>query len=984
MNVLIIRRAYIYGFHQWIDQEFQFNKGFNYIYGANEAGKSTLQKFILFMFYGLPPRERNEAYPKNSSRMGGRLEIIDGKYGLISLERLDGINNGKVMCTLENGDKKDENWLNKRLHHISKKVYKAVFAFSSLDLHQDQETTEDGLGMTILDIGLTGAKDIRELELNLEKQLDDLFKPAGRVPTMNKKITEMNALEKQFTQLKNEEATYNELINKRIALEAEINKLHKLIKGTSYSLDLLEKQTFILPLLSRYSVLHEKIKPLKDIRVISTERKNRFTFIHNQLLKLAGKKNVLKHEYNDLKEKLENQQNLLAEEKFHEIKRLAEMVPAMRERLAVYHNRKIRYEKEKEKLRKDLKDLQLNITVDQLAVYQFPFYLREEWTSLRNEITTAERKIEQLSEQNKRLRTELVVLDEKIKETKNQLLPEHIVEQVINELNQLNDKEIETSVVNDQSAKESLPKRRIFIKKQKAKKLRQIILILAVTLAAIGFLFYKPLIIGAILLIGFNVWHKKEVSEQLDELILLQNELEKEPVQINQELIKRKEYLNDQLTAHKYEEQRLEQMNEENESKSNTCIELDEQLFQLEESLKSSLKEQKRYEEEYPFLKNIDLTYWTELLTNLINLQKRFEALLEEEQSLHDENDAINHFMEQVEQSIDNETINQEHSSPLIKLNLLEKIYEEEENHRKAHEERLKLIERKEKELMQLDKEMTPYLEEQRQIKTDARVETEEEFFENVDKSLERLTLLEKIEETEISLDQVFTRNEWVSYYKARPTEFILKQKTEKFKHRLEVYRQKLLEKEQQITKIIIEINRLEKEGSFAEVAQRYENESASLKHYTKQWASYQLLRAILNETKQTYKMKYLKWVVEKAKGYFQYSTDNTYVEIMLKQDGREQFMVKRFDGLSFSLHELSRGTLDLFYVSLKLATSEVMASEYNLPFVIDDAFIHFDQQRRAKMLEILKEISENRQVFYFSCIENESDNLQMNEIINL
>ena len=67
-----------------------------------------------------------------------------------------------------------------------------------------------------------------------------------------------------------------------------------------------------------------------------------------------------------------------------------------------------------------------------------------------------------------------------------------------------------------------------------------------------------------------------------------------------------------------------------------------------------------------------------------------------------------------------------------------------------------------------------------------------------------------------------------------------------------------------------------------------------------------------------------------------------------------------------------SEGTGDQIYLALRLAVWEVLAPE--CPIVLDDALIRFDQERMERALELLKELSEKRQILLFSCQEREKE----------
>ena len=67
-----------------------------------------------------------------------------------------------------------------------------------------------------------------------------------------------------------------------------------------------------------------------------------------------------------------------------------------------------------------------------------------------------------------------------------------------------------------------------------------------------------------------------------------------------------------------------------------------------------------------------------------------------------------------------------------------------------------------------------------------------------------------------------------------------------------------------------------------------------------------------------------------------------------------------------------SEGTGDQMYLALRLAVWEVLAPE--CPIILDDALIRFDQKRMERALELLKELSEKRQILLFSCQEREME----------
>ena len=63
----------------------------------------------------------------------------------------------------------------------------------------------------------------------------------------------------------------------------------------------------------------------------------------------------------------------------------------------------------------------------------------------------------------------------------------------------------------------------------------------------------------------------------------------------------------------------------------------------------------------------------------------------------------------------------------------------------------------------------------------------------------------------------------------------------------------------------------------------------------------------------------------------------------------------------------LSRGTVDLVYLSLRLALVTALAEGRRPPLLLDDPFITFDERRREAAARLLRELSSSHQVFLFT-----------------
>ena len=69
----------------------------------------------------------------------------------------------------------------------------------------------------------------------------------------------------------------------------------------------------------------------------------------------------------------------------------------------------------------------------------------------------------------------------------------------------------------------------------------------------------------------------------------------------------------------------------------------------------------------------------------------------------------------------------------------------------------------------------------------------------------------------------------------------------------------------------------------------------------------------------------------------------------------------------------LSGGTIDQVYLCMRLAAVRLMErGKEKLPLFLDEPFSQYDEERVRKAFELLKEISDERQIFFFTCRERE------------
>ena len=110
------------------------------------------------------------------------------------------------------------------------------------------------------------------------------------------------------------------------------------------------------------------------------------------------------------------------------------------------------------------------------------------------------------------------------------------------------------------------------------------------------------------------------------------------------------------------------------------------------------------------------------------------------------------------------------------------------------------------------------------------------------------------------------------------------------------------------------------------------------------------------------------------AKEYLRLLTNNRYNNI----EFGKKITVTRFDGKKIEVQYLSRGTSEQLYFALKLAFVQQIQDEINLPILIDDSFVNFDDQRVDEIEKLLQAIAGSNQVLIFTAQTSLVDKLQI------
>src|SRR5699024_7568885 len=315
-------------------------------------------------------------------------------------------------------------------------------------------------------------------------------------------------------------------------------------------------------------------------------------------------------------------------------------------------------------------------------------------------------------------------------------------------------------------------------------------------------------------------------------------------------------------------------------------------------------------EKEYEFLKEINPVHWPELLVVLKSLKEKEQNLIEVKEKNNGLNDALNIYEEKLTKVLS-----------ILSLKSYDQLVSRLEAHKEADQliaNYNKIINNLNKEKTLLDEEIKHYQNEIATLFKLANVDKEEAFYQKYYESEELNRLNEQAtsyhNQLKLSFDEEMIR-------------YLMTQNLDEYdlNKQIEIYKTEISKKSEETEKLRKEIATLEAELKQMEETEEYSNllhrvtyEKEKAGQLAFEWAAMKLATDTLEETKRTFHQKYMKDVIKKASYYFKLITKGKYVTIY-PPEKNQSFSVATDFKTRFTINQLSQGTIDQLYVSLRI-----------------------------------------------------------------
>lgn len=143
----------------------------------------------------------------------------------------------------------------------------------------------------------------------------------------------------------------------------------------------------------------------------------------------------------------------------------------------------------------------------------------------------------------------------------------------------------------------------------------------------------------------------------------------------------------------------------------------------------------------------------------------------------------------------------------------------------------------------------------------------------------------------------------------------------------------------------------------------------AELRDSAEEWFALQTGHRVVDRLREYYELNQQPATLKRASDYLRKLTRGRYESIWCPL-GSQRLCVLAQNGDSFGLDQLSGGTREQLFLAIRMALIENFSAEgIELPIILDDLFVNFDQLRTEAAVDTLIEFAgSGRQVLFFTC----------------
>lgn len=977
-----LTKLHIYGFGRFQDYQIKLSEQPIHVFlGENESGKSTIMAFIRCILFGFPTKQQSELRyePRLGGRYGGSITLETLQYKEVKVERVGGKATGDVEVYFLDGTIGGEAELKLILGSLDRTIFSGIYSFGILDLQTVEQLKSEELNRFMYGVGISGRHSILEFEKKTEKSLQMLYKPAGRKPIINKQLSKVADSEEKVINWKKKLGEHETLISEKSFLTETLQQVNGEKIALNQTYRHYEKLKTIAPIVFEKISYQSQLQQLTEFEPFPEDGILRFEKIQNNCVSVEA-------DLTDIEEKLQKIDADKVKLSFHEqLPELEEKVAEVREMGKIYQS------KQEEK---GLLGQQIQFALQELSVvkeklgnkayeeidYDTSFLAEQVLEKLNEEEIFLKQQEQLLQTQFQQAKVSFEQKELQVEQIRQQLLTEEVRHQLEQEKAKDRTKLEMQQELNylDQSLQHLDIQQKVFSVSKSMP-----ILILSGLLSLLGVVviyFGATWYLGALLSVaGLTVFvltkleakfrNKKvikDLEKQREKLTshrqVLLNNLNDNGGRGNRhqgELLKKDDQLREQLSLKELS------LNEAEEVYDHFCRQLDKWEWTNSEFQRELIN----WAKQYSFPLNLEASNYLKLLKIVEELKKKARQTLYltgKKVTIEAEITEIENKVNQLCQSF---SISYDVTSHLQHVEKLSERLKKQQQSEKIYNRLFDQYQQLNGNLKTLQIRQNQFQKEINKLYQIANVENEEAFrqkgkawqdSEQIKEQIRILTSrimpLVESEKDLVQLESDVIKDKDVFAEKIAGLEGKISQCWEQEK--------KLHER---LAAVNLAVEELEEGSSYSVSLHNFEKEKDILKKEVKKWAFHRTVQLLIDEAKAVYERDRQPKVIKAATKMFSDITKGEYRQLFAPI-GEQRFIVERNDGMRFSPNELSQGTKEQLYLAIRLALATVHSVESSFPILIDDIFVNFDEKRRLQALTVLNEMSEHRQIIFFTC----------------
>lgn len=205
------------------------DSNFSLFYGPNEAGKTTLMRFVRGLLYGYKPfHEENRATADGREEWDGTLHIEQNGELLKVRRRWRNATRGKVTVKPNHADENDKQLLRNLLYGIDESVFENVYALGLEELQKLATLNREEVAEQIYGISLGPEGELlRSVAGEIAKRKQQLLSPDGKEGQIASFLNQQDRIQKEVSLLNIPLHKHRQLGNEQQELKSNIRNLQQ-------------------------------------------------------------------------------------------------------------------------------------------------------------------------------------------------------------------------------------------------------------------------------------------------------------------------------------------------------------------------------------------------------------------------------------------------------------------------------------------------------------------------------------------------------------------------------------------------------------------------------------------------------------------------------------------------------------------------------------------------------------------------------------